>query len=132
MPPTSSRHRSYKSARREDLEPLGFDIDDEEFTCVPKAPSGVFLDIAGKMDADGNITLGAAALVDFFHGVLLRTDAVPSNNGTPPRASSYDRFNAFLHDQERIVDIEQLAQICQDLMEDYSGRPTSAPSPSPS
>lgn len=96
----------------EQREPVTFKLHDEEFTCVAHLQGKVLLDLIAKTTSD-NPADSAVIMTEFFDNVL--TD------------ESYKRFDALLHDKEKIVHVETLSEIVAWLIEEYSSRPNSQP-----
>lgn len=111
---TNSRHRSFATKKSADLEPLGFDIDDESFTARPAIPGAVILDFiaAGQ---DGGLAI-ATQLINFYESAL--------------EPSEFARFQKKIYDPDVIVDEELLGEIVAYLVEEYTSRPSAASSES--
>ena len=111
------RHRSFTKKDQKPAEPITFDIYDEVFEAWPRIQGAVILEFAAQMaelssdDDDENTTSGAAAaglLLEFFNNALKPDDLV--------------RFKTLIHDPEKIVEAEELADIVGWLMEQYTAR----------
>jgi hypothetical protein len=97
-------------------EPLSFKLHGEDFACKPKMQGIVLLDLVSKSSAQDNPGEAAAIINKFFELVLI--------------AESYERFDALVQSDDRIVDVEQLSDIVGWLVEQYSDRPTQPPAAS--
>lgn len=93
-------------------EPLSFKLWDEEFECVKRIQGRVMLELVESSNAD-DPAASAKTIRTFFKKVLL--------------PESYDRFDALLNDQEKIVTVETLSQIVAWLIEQYGDRPNQQP-----
>lgn len=82
----------------------------EVFECLPKIP-------AGATAALGGWSFPVSLSVEFIAGCLTR--------------ESEDRFRALILDKERIVDGADLAQVVQNILMEYTGRPPKPPVVSP-
>lgn len=99
-------------------DPLTFDftgtIDGEQWTeifeCLPRLPVGTIAELGGW-------SFPASKGVEFVAGCLTQ--------------ESEDRFRALIHDKVRIVNDFDLAKVVQQLLVEYSGRPTTPPVGSP-
>lgn len=107
-----ARFKDFGSPKLSDdqAEPLKFRLHGEEFSCIPQVPGKVMLDFAAKTGKDDPGADGAAVVVDFFKTVMY--------------PESYTRFDILASDRDKIVTIEQLMEIIEWLMENYSNRPT--------
>lgn len=109
--------RSYSTAaRRAERKAVEFDIDGETFWTVPVPPAGA-LGAISRGALDERPAAGAVAVFDWFDMVL--------------EPESSERLAAKLKDPNSGVDDVLLLQIFRDLLEELSGRPTTAPSDSP-
>lgn len=82
----------------------------ETFECLPKLPVGTIAELGGW-------SFPASKAVEFVAGCLTQ--------------ESDDRFRALIHDKTRIVNDADLAKVVQQLLVEYSGRPTTPPVASP-
>jgi hypothetical protein len=109
--------RAYKSAaRRHSGKPLSFTLDGVTFTCVTEISVLDFSELASWSDLDASSPEGLAALKHFFTMLLGPVE--------------FRRFRQ--HCAAHRTDDDTIVQIMGDLAEDFLGRPTSAPQPSPS
>lgn len=85
---------------------------EEEFACVPVAPAGALADLTASvgLDKKGNTVMREFDMLRFFEGVMVPED--------------WKRFDALVHDQDRIVKIDTLADVMTWLTEELSGVPT--------
>lgn len=110
-----TRHKSFGSPRNEELEPITFDLYDEEFTARPEIQGVELLRFSHNVASDDQEVV-TGALLDFFKTVLL--------------SESYKRLEKLWVDPDRIVPIEVLSDIVAFLVEEYTSRPTEASSES--
>lgn len=84
----------------------------EAFTAVAEAPGGVIFDVgsAERVNGEGKTYLALGPLRDFFGQVLVETDRA--------------RFDAMIHDVDRVVRIDTLGEIFAWLVEGYAEVPT--------
>lgn len=104
------RHRSFHSKRDENLAPLTFDLEEQNFEARPAIPGAVLLELVAHASDEGAESAGA--IVGFFEKALV--------------AESYERFNVLVNDPDVIISIETLVEILSWLIEEYTSRPTSA------
>lgn len=97
-------------------EPLSFKLHGEDFACKPKMQGKVLLELVAASSAQDNPGEAAAIINKFFKLVLV--------------AESYERFEALLESDDRIVEVEKLSDIVAWLVEQYSDRPTQPPAAS--
>ncbi len=109
------RHKSFGSPRNEELEPITFDLYEEEFTARPEIQGVELLRFSHNVSSDDQEAV-TGALLDFFKTVLYD--------------ESYERLEELWHDPDRIVPIETLSDIVAFLVEEYTSRPTEASSES--
>lgn len=96
----------------EEFEPLGFELNNQQFECYAAVQGAVLLDFI--RDADGDSGGDAAkALYNFFGNVM--------------DAENYQRFMNVLNDKSTIIDLEFIGEIASWLVEQYSARPTKQP-----
>lgn len=103
-----ARFKDFGGAIDENAEKVVFKLYNEEFFCVPQIQGKVLLDIVADSGTD-DPAKNAAIMTTFFKTVLLD--------------ESYERFDALLHDKEKIVPVETLADITGWLVEEYADRP---------
>lgn len=109
----TQRHKVFTSKPKVQT-PVTFELDGEKFTAVPAIPGAKLLDFIADADSDDG-GRASQALVDFMQGVIIEQDR--------------DRFAALIRDEERVVEIETLAEICEWLVGEYAARPTESPKP---
>jgi hypothetical protein len=97
-------------------EPLSFKLHGEDFSCKPKMQGRILLDLVAASSAQDNPGEAAAIINKFFKLVLI--------------AESYERFDALVQSDDRIVEVEQLSAIVAWLVEQYADRPTQPPAAS--
>lgn len=108
-----ARHKSFGNVNPyADAEPITFDLYDEDFTCRPAIQGKVLLEFGKETQDDAN-----AAVMRFFKTVM--------------EPESYQRFQALIESDDKIVDAVALGEIAGYLVGEYSARPT-APSSSSS
>ena len=92
----------------EKKDPPSFKLSGVDFECVvaPKATSVAKLSKAGE----GDVT----ALIDYLRSLIVPAQRV--------------EFDVVLDDDEKVVEIETLAELVTWLAEEYTGRPTKSPS----
>ena len=108
---TKKRHKSFTKKDPKKYEPLGFDLYNEDFEAYPALQGAVLLEfVAAMSDGDDDNEGGASAglILEFFKKAL--------------KPESFERFDALIHDPERIVEAEELAEIMGYLMEEYTSR----------
>jgi len=94
-----------------------FELDGEEFTAVPAIPGAKLLDFIADADSDDG-GRASQALIDFMESVIVPDDR--------------ERFSALIRDEDRVIEIELLAEICEWLVGEYAARPTESSKPSAS
>lgn len=105
-----ARHKKFSGGTKiTDFEPLGFELNGEEFTCHAAIPGAVMIDFIRRADSDsmGN---SAEALFSFLKSSM--------------DESEYERFNKLINDPEVIIDISLIGEIVSYLIEEYGERPT--------
>lgn len=107
----NTRHRNFGSPKNAELEPLTFELYDEEFTCYPEVQGYMLLNFSQQISSEDQSEV-TGALLGFFKNVLL--------------PESYERLEVLWTDPERIVQIETLSDIVGWLVEEYTDRPTPA------
>lgn len=111
----ATKFKDFGSTKIENLDEIKFKLYNEEFTCYRAIQGKILLEVAGGFD--GENTANANDVIEkFFKSVL--------------EPESYERFNALIHDPERIVPVEDLGEITGWLVEQYSERPTQGSSDS--
>lgn len=99
-------------ATKIDAEPLSFKLHDEEFNCLPVVQGKVLLDLVAESNVDDPVK--SAGIIDKFFAAVLTDE-------------SYARFEDLLHDKNRIVTVDTLADITGWLVEEYTNRPEGQP-----
>ena len=112
MTSQKKRFKNFGSEEGINKEPLSFELYGEEFHCKPAVQGKVLLEIVANMDADDSSYV-ATTVSKFFEYTLL--------------PESFERFDALLHDPDRIVTVETLGEITTWLMSEYTQRPTQRP-----
>lgn len=110
----TQRHKVFSSKPKVKT-PVTFELDGEEFTAVPQVPGARLLDFIADADS-GDGGRAAQALVDFLTGVIVEEDR--------------ERFVSLIHDPDKVVEIDTLAEICEWMVGEYAKRPTELSSPS--
>lgn len=106
----TKRHKVFTSKPKVET-PVTFELDGELFTARPAIPGAMLLDFIA--DADSNDGGRAAeALIEFMTKVLVAEDR--------------ERFVDLIHDEERVIEIELIADICEYLVSEYASRPTAS------
>lgn len=119
----TQRHKSF-STRRPDNKPLTFDLEgvgldkkpwSESFEAMPQIPGATLLDFIA--DADSNEGGRASqAVIDFLEGSIVEDDK--------------ERFRDLIRDPKRVIHIDDLADICEWLVEVYTDdTPTESSTP---
>jgi hypothetical protein len=96
----------------ENLEPISFKLNDEEFECVKALPGKVLLEMVAKSSSE-EASDQASMVSDFFAQAL--TD------------ESLERFNALISSKDKVVTAETLGDITGWLVEQYADRPNQQP-----
>lgn len=112
-----SRFKDFGSNNLEDVEPLSFKLHGEDFHCIKQVQGKVLMEIV-SMAQESDTTVSVELIEKFFGSVLVD--------------ESYERFEALLHDKDRIVTVETLGEITGWLIEQYTSRPTQRPEDSSS
>lgn len=107
-----SRHKDF-SVKVEELEPVTFTIDDQEFAAEDAVPGAILLDFIKDADS-GDGGRAAGALIDFIERVIVDEDR--------------ERFRDLIRDPKKKIDIALLGSICEWLVSEYAERPTKQPS----
>lgn len=106
------RFKNFGSEDHINKEPISFELHGEEFHCKPAVQGKVLLEIVANMDADDSGYV-AKTVSKFFEYTLI--------------PESYERFDALLHDPDKIVTVETLGEITTWLLSEYTERPTQRP-----
>jgi hypothetical protein len=106
----TKRHKDFGApVSIEDAEPLYFTYDGEDYYCRPEINGVVLLKFVRDADS-GEGGKSAGALLDLFQKILL-TD-------------SYERFEKYVNDPDKIISIETLGEVAAWVIEEYTARPT--------
>lgn len=105
----ATKFKDFGSSKTDELDEVKFKLYGEEFNCRKAIQGKVLLEVAGSFDGE-NVTNANDVIEQFFEAVL--------------EPESHERFNALLHDPDKIVTVEELGEITGWLVEQYSGRPT--------
>lgn len=113
-----ARFKKFSGGKKlSDFEPLGFELNGQEFECYSAIPGSVLLEfVRGASSADGATSAGA--LYTFLEAAM-------------PEAE-WERLNEVLHSPETIIELEMIADIVSFLVENFSDRPTTEPEDSSS
>lgn len=109
------------SPKKKSVEPVVFELMEERFTCVSNIPAGVLIKLSNFQTSDGtddqspNTNL-LQQVVDFIESVMVDGD-IP-------------RFRTILNSKDLEVPFDELVEIMNWLIEEYSDRPTKQPSSS--
>lgn len=102
---TKKRFKDFGSGKKV-YEPLSFKLHGEEFDALPAIQGKTLIEFA-EMSTDP--AEAAKAIPLFFSKVLTE--------------ESYNRFDALLSSEDKIVEMETLGEIVGWLMEEYTNRP---------
>jgi len=105
----TEKFKDFGSGASEDLPEIKFKLHGEEFECRSAIQGKVLLEVAKS--ADTGQAANADEIITKFYGSALLPE-------------SYERFEALIHDPDKIVTVETLGEITGWLVEQYSGRPT--------
>jgi len=89
-------------------EPIIFKLYGEEFSCVSTIQGKALLELVADSSSE-DPAVSSAVTLKFYKRVL--------------KAKDWERFNALLEDQEKVVTIETLGEITSWLIEEYTSRP---------
>jgi hypothetical protein len=117
----TQRHKSF-STRRPETKPVTFDLEGtgidskswkESFEAIPQVPGASLLDFIA--DADSNQGGRASqAVIDFLEGCVIDEDK--------------ERFRELIRDPKRVIHIDDIADVCEWLVEVYTDdTPTEPP-----
>lgn len=114
----AKRHKSFTPKNRKKSPPLSFELFDETFHAYPDLQGAVILEFAAAMaesaeavDEDGEAAGGGSAaglIINFFDKAL--------------KPESLKSFKKLVHDPEKIIEADELAEIVSWLMEQYTSR----------
>lgn len=104
--------RSFKTVKRD---PIVFDIDEVEFTCLPSLPGDYLIEFLGTMQTDDN-SKQAKMLGELFSMIMT--------------AEEYERFRAYIREPEHNVDLRTLIEIADFITGEAAKRPTEPSAPS--
>ena len=110
----SGRTRNFGAAKSvSEFPPLEFVLNNDTFKCRPAVPGRVILQFVADADSDEG---GKAALAidQFLKSSMVETE--------------YARFKTLVDDPDTIVSMETLGEIVGWLVEEYTARPSQAPS----
>lgn len=107
----TQRHRTFSSKPKVQT-PVTFELDGETFEAKAAIPGAKLLDFIADADSDDG-GRASQALIDFMESCIVKNDR--------------ERFVALIRDEERIIEIETLAEICEWLVGEYAARPTESP-----
>jgi len=107
-----AKFKDFGSKSSEVKEPISFKIYEEEFHCMSAIQGSVMLEIIEKTTS-ADPADSARLIKSFFKQVLLD--------------ESYERFEALIHDKEKIVSMETFSEIIAWLLEQYGTRPEAQP-----
>ena len=105
---TNKRHKSFGGHKKKAV-PLSFDIEGEEFECYPRLTGVALIEFAEAATSD-DTSRSTGATLEFFKDVMTEEE--------------HERFYAFVSDPKREVEAEELAEIVEWLVEEYTSRPT--------
>ena len=109
---TKARFRDFGTTQTlDEFPPLGFKLNEEEFSCKQAMSGAALLDFVRRADSDSG-GMAAEAIIQFLNMSLEEDDAA--------------RFDAMIKDPDRIVEVETLGEIAGWLVEQYTTRPTRA------
>ena len=108
MTVADKRHKSFGGHKKKAI-PLSFDLDGETFAVHSRLPGAALIDFASAATSE-DVSKSTSATLEFFEGAM--TD------------DEHARFNKFIRDPVREVEIEDLAEIVEWLIEEYTSRPT--------
>jgi len=108
---TDNQRKRFRSFATDEVskDPISFELHGEEFHCRPALQGKVLLEIVANMDAN-DAGYVADTVTKLFEYTLL--------------PESYERFDALLHDPDKIVTVDTLGEITGWLVEQYTERPT--------
>ena len=107
-----ARQRDFGATKRADeFEALNFTLNGVQFDCKPAVQGATLLSFVASANAD-DPAASAAAINTFFRACLTN--------------DSYEAFVAMTTGDEVIVEMENLTEIVQWLIEEYTARPTKA------
>jgi hypothetical protein len=106
----TSRYKDFgKTQALDEYDPLGFKLNEEEFSCRPALAGAALLDFVRRADSESG-SVAAEAIIQFLEDSLEEPDK--------------DRFVTMIRDPEIIVEVETLGEIAGWLIEQYTTRPT--------
>jgi len=108
----TQRHRTFSSKPKVQT-PVTFELDGEDFEARAAIPGAKLLDFIADADSDDG-GRASQALIDFMESVIIK--------------DHQERFRALIRDEDRPIEIELLAEICEWLVGEYASRPTESPS----
>lgn len=96
--------------KNEDVQPIKFELLEEEFTAYPEVPGAVLLEFIAS--ADDNSSSTAKGLLNYLKASM--------------EDEEYKRFDKLIKDPKNIIDISVISEIVSYLIEEQSTRPTEA------
>lgn len=108
-----SRFKKFSAGRSiDEFEPLGFELNGEQFECFRAVQGSVLLKFV-RDAASGDGAASAGALYDFLKA------AMP--------VDEYARLDSMLNNPEVIIDVEEIGEVVSWLVSEMAGRPTQQP-----
>lgn len=105
---TAKRHRSFGGHKKK-ATPLSFELQGETFKCYPRMTGAALIDFAAAATSD-DTSRSTAATLEFFEGVM--------------KPEEHKRFDEFIRDPDKEIEIDELAEVVEWLVEEYTNRPT--------
>lgn len=83
----------------------------EDFTCLPEVPGGALDDLTASVgvDAQGRMTFNKVSVLRFMRSVIVEEDE--------------QKFDAMVHDKDKLVQLETLGDMMMRVAEAIVGRP---------
>ena len=97
-------------------EPITFQLYGKTFRCQPAMQGRQLIEFIAQSSVE-DPSSSARAVLQFFDNAIVEAD--------------HDQFNEMTHSSETVVPMETLTEVMDWLVEQYTGRPTEPPSPSP-
>jgi len=109
-----TRKKSFRAGRAiSEFDEVEFDLNDQKFKCKRAMQGAVLLEFASRADGESG-GAAAGALYGFFADCM--------------EASEYERFRAYINQDDLIIEMSELGDIASWLVEQYAARPTEPPS----
>jgi len=105
----ATKFKDFGSTKTEEFDEIKFKLYGEEFNCFRAIQGKVLLEVAGSFD-DNRASNANDVIEKFFKAVL--------------EPESYERFDALIHDPDKIVPRRRPRRNSGWLVEQYSARPT--------